>query len=523
MNIESNLIDISQPKNSAFINIDHSNKNVNDTSQQSSNTDTSVNNECQPNKLNQIAITKIKENHPFGNIFNTNKPLNTVRIYLKNINGIKSYNKWSNWDNACSILKEYNVDIFGITESNINWNTKHRMEARNIAQKQGNFNSAQIATSSNIESSLTNYQPGGTATVITNKWTGRITKQINDTSGMGRWSGFKLQTNTDSCLNILTVYRPNTSQGIHTCYQQQMNAIKNSGKTNPDPRQQLLDDLSSTFYQFNKLNNKTIILIDANEGLFSNKSKISLFLSQTNLTSLIQHPQHYPPTHIRGTRCIDYIFGTPSLLQHIVQSGITPFYEAPWIHTDHRGLFIELQELGLFGATTHSLIPPPEKRITSRSRKMIHKFIDELEITNILPIIMNKLKTLENTSIWTQQQHSQLEEMDILFTTTLLDAEQKAALPSQHPWSVELDQASSLYSYWLLKVTGNTNQIIVTQQLDTIAKKLKTIDIYQTDPSRIPLLQMRLARKNLINCRIDSESKRDKQLNIEVLFAEILC
>jgi hypothetical protein len=102
-------------------------------------------------------------------------------------------------------------------------------------------------------------------------------------------------------------------------------------------------------------------MIDANEGLFSKNSKLSLFLSQTQLTPLVKYPQHYPPTHIRGSRCIDFIFGSTSILQHINQSGITPFYETPWLHTDHRGIFIDVDATGLFGANTHDLVPPIPK------------------------------------------------------------------------------------------------------------------------------------------------------------------
>jgi hypothetical protein len=116
-------------------------------------------------------------------------------------------------------------------------------------------------------------------------------------------------------------------------------------------------------------------MIDANEALFSKNSKISNFLAQTQLTPLIQHPQHYPPTHIQGTKCIDFIFGSISIQQHVIQSGITPFFESPWIHTDHRGLFVDISEIGLFGATTHSMVPSVPKRISSLSRKMVYKFI----------------------------------------------------------------------------------------------------------------------------------------------------
>jgi hypothetical protein len=163
----------------------------------------------------------------------------------------------------------------------------------------------------------------------------------------------------------LTVYRPTIPQGIHTCYQQQMNAIKNKGIINPNPRQQLLDNLITEINKFNNANKKTFITIDANEGLFTRNSNLWLFLAQTDMVSLVQHPQHYPPTHIRGTRCIDFILGTKSLQQHIMQSGITSLYESPWIHTDHRGIFIDINEMGLFAANTHHLIPQTIKRISS--------------------------------------------------------------------------------------------------------------------------------------------------------------
>jgi hypothetical protein len=86
---------------------------------------------------------------------------------------------------------------------------------------------------------------------------------------------------------------------------------------------------------------------------------------------------------------------------------------------------------------------------------MVYKFIEELESNNILPELMSKLKILEQTYSWTQNHHQIFEEINTTFTSTLINTEQTIAVPSQHSWSIEIDQASSLYSYWLLKVTGN--------------------------------------------------------------------
>jgi hypothetical protein len=119
---------------------------LDNTSQHSSTTDTSTSEEYHEDTIvNQLVIANIKENHPFGNLLDDNKPPNTVRIYIKNINSIKSYNTWTTGDTACSTLKKLNIDIFVVNELNINWNTKHCVEARNIAQKQNNYHTAQIS------------------------------------------------------------------------------------------------------------------------------------------------------------------------------------------------------------------------------------------------------------------------------------------------------------------------------------------------------------------------------------------
>jgi hypothetical protein len=98
------------------------------------------------------------------------KQPDTVQIYLKNINGIKSYNSWLSWTTSCLEMQKSKVDIFGTTETNINWNTKIRNEARSKCQQ--HYQTVQMRKSSSIEPTKTSYQPGGTATTITNKLTG---------------------------------------------------------------------------------------------------------------------------------------------------------------------------------------------------------------------------------------------------------------------------------------------------------------------------------------------------------------
>jgi hypothetical protein len=76
---------------------------------------------------------------------------------------------------------------------------------------------------------------------------------------------------------------------------------------------------------YSKLNDLTIILIDANDGLYTRRSLLPTFLHNTKLVPLISNPELYPPTHAQGSYCIDFIFGSPSLIHMVEATGITSF------------------------------------------------------------------------------------------------------------------------------------------------------------------------------------------------------
>jgi hypothetical protein len=60
----------------------------------------------------QQVITQPKDNLPFGDIMENKHPY-TIRIYLKNINGIKNYNSWLTWTTSCSNLKHCKLIYLG--------------------------------------------------------------------------------------------------------------------------------------------------------------------------------------------------------------------------------------------------------------------------------------------------------------------------------------------------------------------------------------------------------------------------
>jgi hypothetical protein len=192
---------------------------------------------------------------------------------------------------------------------------------------------------------------------------------------LGRWSGFTLSTNFTSEIHILTVYQSVVSDGLHSAYKQQQHQLQQLGKKNPDPRKILLEDLQHLVEEWNKKGDQTIILIDANDNIYAKGSLLPEFLSKPNMTSLIHNPWNHPATHTRGSKCIDYIFGSSSLLPYITAAGINSFYDNPYPNTDHRGLFVDIEELPIFGANLNTLIPPIPRKIVNTSKHLIIKFL----------------------------------------------------------------------------------------------------------------------------------------------------
>jgi hypothetical protein len=460
----------------------------------------------------QQVLTPIKNNAPFGDVLTPAKPEKTVRIFYQNVNGIQKAKSWNEFNNLSKQLRSFQIDIWGATETNLKWNNARHQQAKNIIQKHCVLSALQ--TSSNKEECFSSYQPGGTATAIRNKLVGRITTTIQDKTNLGRWSGFKLNTNFGHQLNIITVYQSTRSEGIYTTYQQQAHYFRSQGIINPDPRKILMSDLTDLVSDFNRNKEETIVLIDANDNPLARNSLLSNFLSNTSLVSLIKNPQHHPATYTRGSQCIDFIFGSIRLLDHVQVSGISAFFEPPWPNTDHRGLFVDIDEIGLFGATLETIPLPIRRTITSKSKKQILKFIDTIHKTNVVDTLLTNLTNLQECATWTQLQHQQLEDIDVEFTKLLLDAESKCAIPTDFPWSPTLHQAFVIYQFWTTTYHGIRNNIDTSEQVSALQSQLPPDTVFQNNKSRSTIKQLRHARKTLINCRLRAQELREDYLEL---------
>ena len=238
-------------------------------------------------------------------------------------------------------MKMNNVDIFDFVEPNINWTTKLNIEAAKVVRR---INKQQfiMQTSTSEEYSESHNKRGGTLLCATNRMTGRFATKSSDPRGLGRWTTMSIIGRNQKMIHIVCLYRVSQEQskGDQTSYMQQIRLLKQQGITNPNPRQQVLDDLDKMLQQWQDENNDIILMMDANSNLQDRALTQVLHKHKLNDALGIHHGYNQPPTYARGTRTIDYIFCSECIIDSISKCGILPYNEL--ILSDHRALFIDI-------------------------------------------------------------------------------------------------------------------------------------------------------------------------------------
>ncbi len=473
-----------------------------------------TNNKTQPPILpltqadNHITITSqrtpttLHSNEPTGDTLPPTKDNNTIRIYFQNINGANS-NQWSDWESANQYLAMNHFDIAGYAETNIPWTQQQRNTANAIARR--HHQQVAMHTCTSNDHSTSNYQPGGVACITLGKWTGRITERFQDNTGMGRWTGFCLQGKDNIRISIITAYRAVKTTGASTSYMQQWRTIRNHPTTNydnktPEPRSQMIKDLSKEINNRKRQQHEILLLWDANESIDTKYSQLPSFLNQTGLSIL--HKELPQNSYNRGSHCIDYAMGTNNIRNAITTQGYMPFLSGAW-NSDHRPFFLDLNATKLFRNTTTKLAPQIQRNINSNNCRQMKPFIELLRKNNDLIHSLNQqLDELQLHPPPTDIIHQTLESIDQQFTALLLQAESAAEIKNKAPWHPALHQAHLVWEYWRRKASGNATKIDTSTQLLDILQQIRPpTDIHMNDITRPTHYQLKKATKILRELR----------------------
>jgi hypothetical protein len=449
----------------------------------------------------------------YGETITTPKQPHTLRIYYQNIRGAKQYeDKWDPWKRGHQKMHDFEIDISTLVETNTRWTyTNIRQANTTITKIHKQLRSAMAGSNDSTES---DYQPGGTYCSIHGKWTGQILERITDPSGLGRWTGFKLEGKHRQHLIIISVYRPTPSndKSDNTCYSQQWRILRQSASTtNPEPREKLITDLITQCKQWRQEHAEILLGIDANESIESTKPALLRLMQETSMTSL-HRKTHSPITYARGKHCIDFMMGTPKIAEAVKAAGYFPFFAGAW-HSDHRALYIDIDTLALFNGDPHNLESATNRNLLSNNKLQSSKFLNSLTRNKTLPKLANRIFNLNNIATWTHDHHSQLETIDKTFTTILLKAEGRCKPKSSAPWSPELHEAFLIQSYWKKTISSQLTRKSVHTQLTEITNQLlDPTKVWQGKHDRSARSQLNLANKHLKNTKRKATELRNDHL-----------
>jgi len=261
-----------------------------------SHTDTNQHNQI-TRTANQSNLLRHADNPHWGNKPPEHSPKNFI-VVSRNANTISTNSNFLQWRATAQALSELRANIACIQEPNVNWNPMMITQIQRIFQQK--FGKAKIATSSSMQTTLSDYQPGGTATISIGPCTSRLITTYEDPQGLGRWSAIALRGKSNKTLLFLSAYRVcNQVLTLRSqkAYTQQHTQLIQNGHINPDPRAIFIDDLITQIQQWQQQHYKILICMDANENMacLSPTNGIGWLLHETGLIDLHKYQQPCRP------------------------------------------------------------------------------------------------------------------------------------------------------------------------------------------------------------------------------------
>ena len=180
----------------------------------------------------------------FSEEWPNNDKCKTLRIFNINLNGVTYHNQFLEWEMTVAFLMDMQVDVFGLTEINLDLN--NGIVKDNFVQAAKHFDPyLRMAMSSSLQKvGDSPFKMGGTVTGTNGCWSGRLSRQGQDK--LGRWSFMSLLGKNNIEVMFITVYvprKPSTSGGGSTIYKQMEADLLQKKAQILDPRKELLSDL----------------------------------------------------------------------------------------------------------------------------------------------------------------------------------------------------------------------------------------------------------------------------------------
>ena len=173
-----------------------------------------------------------------------------------------------------------------------------------------------------------------------------------DPRGLGRWVWTRYRGAADLKLRVVIGYRPVlNSQGQLSVWTQQKEQLERNG-VDTCPQKMFLIDLLNAVKEWMEKGDQIVLAMDANDDVQFNPIRAAMqAVGLSEVITTLHDPDKTvaPRTYERGSRPIDGLFVTPSLLS--ARCGYLPFV------LDHRCLWIDIPMDIVFGQEGVDKVP----------------------------------------------------------------------------------------------------------------------------------------------------------------------
>jgi Reverse transcriptase (RNA-dependent DNA polymerase) len=433
----------------------------------------------------------------YGTPISISKPNLSLRILFQNIKGLSHYSNGEDYEYYLQHLRDIQIDIAGLSETNTAWQHQHlRYNFSNRARKAGD-GLAKISYGSptkDIEAITPEktFQAGGSITLCLGSWTTTIIgKDIQDPTGLGRWSGLSIRGKHNNILSLVTAYRTcdgsrHTAPLGSTFHRETEFFINEARDNNKDirnisARQLFLTDMTRQVQTLLDAGHAVLLMLDANSTL-TDDGKFRTMAEQCGLTDL-HRSDPAPSTYIgTTTRRIDYMLGCPKVLASLIRQGSLAYQEGP--QSDHRALYVDLNAHQLLEhhANDNSIQPAQARVLKTGNPEAVSTYLThmtEYYTTHNMIKRINKLHK-KHRNFSDDKLSSLLEKWDRDQGRAMQLAEGKTGHSKlkKHYWSPTLRNAGILCRYWNIQKRAKTEN----RDMTDITRRLQNM-VQQHDPT----------------------------------------
>lgn len=396
----------------------------------------------------------------FGDSIQQKDP-DTIRVFFQNVKGLTFTTGMEDYYYYIQGLTAFQIDIAGLCKTNTAWQHSHlqadfrKQIRRHYRQSRVHFGSPTKSIDNCSERST--YQSGGNLTMVSGNMTSSsFGNNIEDPTGLGRWSGISFRGKEKYILTVITAYR--TCGGsvrtalLGSTYSRKYNYFRNQGYKQPNPRRLFLQHLEVEIKKLQHEGHAVILMLDANSDLTD--IHFETMVESCDLSDM--HKKHPATSTYIGSksRRIDYIFGCQRITPNMTRSGTLAYTEGP--QSDHRGLYVDLSIPELQSFMNVPSVPNTANRyLHTENPELVASYISNMKKYYEEHNMAQRLEDLyiQQNNMTKEEIQSKLISWDRDQGRAMKMAEHKLRIPPKKcAWSPTLRNTAIIRKYWRLRL-----------------------------------------------------------------------